>query len=90
MLKWLKKKVRNWLLEDDVPISFQIEILRDGRIERVTAMKSVGLHLICQSKEGFELMIKETDTMNTKHFCKLWKHLSNGDLTWKDGTPYIP
>lgn len=87
MLNWLKKKLKNWLLEDDVP-SLQIEILRDGNIERVTATKSIGLYLMCQSKEGFELIIKESDAMNVSHFQKLWKCLSNDILVWEDGTPY--
>jgi len=89
MLKWLKKKLRSWLLEDEVP-PLQVEILREGKIERVTATRSVGLYLMCQSKEGFELMVKESDAMNVSHFQKLWKYLSDDTLVWGDGTPYDP
>lgn len=91
MLKWLKVKLRNWLLEEDNGhVSVHLDILVDGKIERVMAIKSVGLHLICQGKDGSQKMITESDVMNQSHFMKLRGYLSKDKLTWSDGTPYNP
>ena len=90
MLKWLKIKLRNWLLEEDTSVSLYIDILVKGKIEKVQAIKSVGLHIMCQGKDGSQKMIVELDAINPSHFRKLMKHFSNDKLTWEDGTPYNP
>ncbi len=90
MINWLKNKLRNWLLEDDKPISLQLEILKHGRIALVTAINSIGLHLMCQSKDGSQFLVTEQDCLNAVHFREVWKHLSNDKMTWEDGTPYNP
>ncbi len=64
MLKWLKKKLKNWILEDDYPPSLELEVRKDGKIERVITIGVAGFHLHCQFKNGSQMMIKEDDAMN--------------------------
>lgn len=90
MLKWLKKKLRNWLLEDDGPVSTQIEILSNGIIERVTATRAAGLYLNCCRQDGSELMVDVNTARDASHFRKLWIQLSGNKMVWEDGTPYGP
>lgn len=88
MLKWLKKKLKDWILEDDSPPSLQLEVMQNGRLERGMVTQAIGLHLMCQFKNGSQRLIKESDALNTSHFRKIWKYKSEVTLTWEDGTPF--
>ncbi len=88
MLKWLKKRLRDWILEDDSPPSLQLEVMQDGRIERGLVTQAMGLHLMCQFKNGSQKLIKESEALNTSHFRKIWKHMSKVILTWEDGDQF--
>lgn len=89
MLKWLKKKLRNWILEDDSPPSLQLEVMKNGRVEKAQAAEVIGLCLSCVYRDGAQGLVKESDALNPSHFRKIFKYMSKGRiLVWEDGTPY--
>jgi len=101
MLQWLRRILRNWLLEDgdksqrknpSPTLDYWTKGAGDvlGR-SRFHATAVTGLRLHGTDGDGQERLLGESEACDAKHFWLLWKHLS-GDpkLTWADGTPYDP
>ena len=88
MLNWFKKKLRDWILEDNEPPSRELEVYVKGHIEKVTAIQQIGLYLRCVCRDGAECLINSEKSRDTKVFNKLWKHMGGKKMTWEDGTPY--
>jgi hypothetical protein len=101
MIRWLKRKLRKWLLEgiEQIPqpkaVSqvLQVRVLRDGEIStgsfQVTG--AVGLKLIGQSGRETRL-IGEGDAIDREQWQALWKRYTPGweEWRWPDGRPYLP
>jgi len=100
MLNWLKRTLRNWLLEEEdkspqnpSPTLDCWTKGTDGTLvrSRFHATGVMGLRLHGTDGDGHERLLSEAEVCDAQHFWKLWRHLS-GDpkLTWADGTPYDP
>lgn len=89
--RWIKQKLRNWLLEDEeAKGSTSLEVLIDGKLEKVTAQGFAGLRLICTSRERPEqLTISAAQARDESKFWHIWRRFA-GSLQWDDGTPCNP
>lgn len=90
MLKWLKRVIRNWLLEENKSISKQIKIYIDTRMVLVTAVAVCGMRLKCVGPDGMEQLIDSNKAVYPEHFWNLWKDMSDMKLKWPDGTDFEP
>ena len=97
MLAWLKRKLRNWLLEDD-ELNFNLDciISYERKPKSITYLisRSSGLRLygvpINQPEISGSRLIDEREACNKKQFWKLWKHFSSDNVCWEDGKPFEP
>ncbi len=77
MLKWLKKKLRNWLLEEDsLSLELEASIGMDNNFEKGTAVKVAGPFVHCLFKDGSEHLVGESHARDKEHFQKVWRYLS--------------
>lgn len=89
MLKWLKRVLRNWLLDEDTSVVFQA--LVDGDIKAVTATDVVGFRIMCNvpTPSGKQiLLIGRNEACDKRQFDRIWKQFGGGDLIWEDGSPF--
>ena len=93
MMNWTKRKIREWLAEDDGPPLPVLEAVVDNQITRVIPMGAVGMGLLCKlpSKCGSmqPRILLENNAVDKKHFWHLWEHMG-GCAVWEDGTPFSP
>ncbi len=89
MKKWLKAWIQNWLKADAIP--GELEILEDGKISIVTAVKVVGIfHLQCTVKGTDEVrLVSLAQARDERRWKELYKELGgiNKKAVWEDGSP---
>lgn len=87
-MKWLKKKIRQWLADDDDPsskINFKLDVLIQGKITTVIVFSAIGFYLQCRTAKGSIYLIEESQAIDKKHFWALWKYFGGGlskDAVW--------
>ncbi len=98
MFKWLRKKLRDWLLADD-ELSFELECFFREKNDVLCASYlitgSVGLCLegtLLQPPGTGARLIGEGVARDKAHFWKLWHYFNPGtSLTWEsDGAKFDP
>lgn len=91
LLKWLRHKLREWLL-DDFEDNNDLEVIIDGRFEKATATQTAGLQLVCLIKSTKqEMLISPFDALSESRYWKVWSRIGgDNQLTWEDGTSCIP
>lgn len=91
MLNWLKRKIRDWLKEDET-ISNTLEANIYGKVTKVFATGVVGIRLQCNVdllKGGGVYLLGDHQACDKNHFWKLWKHLG-GKAQFDDGEKFDP
>lgn len=88
MLKWLKTKLRNWILEEEEgPEDHRfLEILEDGKVIRVRVLTSMGMYLRVMPLDGRgERIITSIQCVDPRKFDKAWEFLhKDSKLEWED------
>ncbi len=88
-LNWLKKKLRNWLNEEQsAPIPSTIDCVIDGIIENAVVIGAMGTMLSISIKNGARL-ISSKQAVDEKIFWKIWQSRQIGKVIWEDGSPFI-
>ena len=92
MLRWLKRKIRSWLLDDDKPPDPILLVDVGAGQEKACAMGVAGIHLVCksQSSEDGQMLVRSDQAVDPKHFWRVWQHLGGSRLTWASGKPFKP
>lgn len=92
MLRWLKRRLRKWLGIESESVSPIFDAVVDGEVQRVVALRSIGLGLVCKlSKHGgaSERFILKGQACDREHYQQLLKHFGGlENLVWGDGTRY--
>ena len=90
MMTWLRNLIRRWLSEDDP--SNTLEVILDGKIQRVVAMTVVGLRLHCvvpMARGAQTVLIPVEQAVNRTEFQRLWTRMG-GRAHWADGKKFKP
>lgn len=90
MLKWIRSKLRKWLLDDDPSSRVDtIECLIAGAVTRAAIEQACGMKLVVSTGQNSYLIGPE-QAVNKKMFWKAWEQRSSGDYVWDDGTKFEP
>ena len=94
MLGWLKKLLRNWLLEPEPPKPYlECLVLVKGtrQIVQFHVTSAHGVRLVGQplgtDAQGVRL-IGEEDAVSRERFWALWETLNTRKLQWEDGQQF--
>ena len=93
LLNWLRGKLRAWLREPEGAASRSLEVLYDGKVQRVVGVSVIGLRILCVipgPDQSTRHLIGEGQVVDREHFWKLWRELGGQPLQWGDGTPFQP
>ncbi len=86
MFDWLKKRLRNWLLDDNkTSLLLDCVIKANGTFQPIT-FQIVGVRGLCllgEFGDGVRL-IKVDEAQDTRHFWRLWNTFHGGELTWEE------
>ena len=85
MLKWLRNKLREWLVDEQRIDA--LEIMMNGRVCRAAVMDAVGIRLMVSTGEG-QYLIGPEQVLNKGDFWKAWEQRSTGDYVWDDGSKF--
>ncbi len=100
MLRWLKCKLREWLVQDE-PVSHLIafRVPTNEGVETMTfsAQAVMGTYLVCTSvgrnprvSSGVR-MLGAYSAVDQQHFWKLWKQLAGDtEFRWESGEKFEP
>lgn len=89
MLKWLKRKIRSWLKEEEPPIT-SMECWIGGSVRRMAVGSARGLKLEVMDGTG-QYLVGAEKALDQKLFWKAWKQKTgNVDLRWEDGSKCDP
>jgi hypothetical protein len=93
MIKWLRKKLRKWLIEeeDDDYLDYRCRVGAEMKVMRGAATGAMGTCLrVCSIDPSVgERIIGSGEALNQKRFWRLWKRFQgNATIEWEDGTPF--
>jgi len=95
MLKWIKRKIQDWLKEDDVEetpsLYLELTEIKDGQIVRVEAFSVCGVFLNCWDVRGSQRLIRDSEVRDPEHYWKIWKHfMGDSKLIAENGNVVDP
>ena len=88
MLKWLRKKLRSWLLEDERKVD-TVECLINGKITRAAVEGVCGMNLMVSTGQDCYL-IGADRAVNKRDFWSAWSQRNTEDYVWEDGEKFEP
>lgn len=88
MLKWIRRKLRSWLLEEERKVD-TIECLLNGRIVRTAVQDSCGMKLMVSTGQD-SFLVGVEQAVNRHDFWRAWGQRSRCDYVWEDGTKFEP
>lgn len=86
MLKWIRSKLRKWLLEEEQKVD-TIECLLNGKINRVAVVDVCGLKLLVSNGQD-QYLVGPEQAVNRGDFWKAWGQRSTGEYIWEDGSKF--
>ena len=96
MLNWMRKILKEWLA-DDKALNFEMDcyVSENNKLERKTyyiiGAKSVYLEGIPFGQQDMRRLIRIEEVKDKKQFTDLWMYFcKDKQITWEDGTPYVP
>jgi len=89
MMRWLKKKLKAWLMEEDgpEPLKFDLEVIKNGRLEAYHIQSRCGVHLMGSPISGMieVKLIQKNEAVDQKQFDRLWHHFcQDAKIEWED------
>lgn len=88
MLKWIRGKLRQWLLESDTESPSVLDVLIDGDLKRVAVVGVIGTGVLVSDGRTQRLVFESQCADPEKFRQVLRKH--GPKMHWEDGDPYLP
>lgn len=94
MLRWLKSKLRSWLLDGEEqqqqPISLALDCWIGGKSVRCSVRRAVGLCLVVSPDGLQERVIGSGGAVDPALFWRIWRAMPQGQIRWEDGSEFEP
>ncbi len=89
MLRWFKRLIRRWVIDDD-PTDKYLDCIVDGEPGRWLIIGSEGMMLRGLRPRGLNRLIGAGQAVDQPRFWRLWERYNEGGLRWEDGTEWVP
>ena len=68
-----------------------LEVIIDGKVGRVLALKPVGCYLLCRFQDQAEKIVPVKQARDVNHYWDVWEYLMDGQtLQFEDGRVWEP